>query len=65
MERASARFASRCGGKLSIRPHLCATFSNATQRCGQIDRAPPRWLGNRELAHPMRTRVRMERSRAI
>eukprot|EP00974_Lingulodinium_polyedra_P049107 4720507-Lingulodinium_polyedra.AAC.1 len=28
MERASVRFASRCGGGRSFQPHLCITFNN-------------------------------------
>eukprot|EP00974_Lingulodinium_polyedra_P117842 11164842-Lingulodinium_polyedra.AAC.1 len=33
MECASARFASRCGGEPSIRPHLCAAFE---KRCTKM-----------------------------
>eukprot|EP00974_Lingulodinium_polyedra_P034541 3319986-Lingulodinium_polyedra.AAC.1 len=57
MERASVRFASRCGGGRPIQPRLCLAFENATQRCGCIHRSPPQRLADRTLARAMRAPV--------
>eukprot|EP00974_Lingulodinium_polyedra_P089078 8636074-Lingulodinium_polyedra.AAC.1 len=35
MKRANVRYANRCDGRRSTRPHRCVTFENAAQDAGE------------------------------